>query len=205
MIKKYQGKNKEDALNIAVKDKNVSVEELTYEVIEETSGFLGFGSKVIIEAYCKEDIKEYMKEYLLNYFNGIQMSAEVNVSEDGGYYHVDVSADNNAVLIGKNGQTLQAINTVLKSATSAKFKTRIHVLIDINGYKEVKYEKVCALALRVAKSVRRTKTDAILDPMPADERKAIHNYLSSMKGVSTVSEGEGNQRRLKIVYTPDKQ
>ena len=205
MIKKYQGKNLEDALNIAAKDKNVSVEELTYEVVEETSGFLGFGSKVVIEAYCKEDIKEYMKQYLLTYFEGIQMSAEVNVNEDGVYYHVDVNADNNAVLIGKNGQTLQAMNTVLKSATSSKFKTRIHVLIDINGYKEVKYEKVCALALRVAKSVRRTKTDAILDPMPADERKAIHNYLSSMKGVSTVSEGEGNQRRLKIVYSPEKQ
>lgn len=205
MIKRYQAKNKEEALNLAAKDKNVTVDELTYEVIEETSGFLGFGSKVVIEAYCKEDIKEYMKEYLETYLTGINNPGEVSVSEDGGYYHVDVTAENNAVLIGKNGQTLQAMNTVLKSATSAKFKTRIHVLIDINGYKEVKYEKVCALALRIAKTVRRTKTDAILDPMPADERKAIHNYLSSMKGVSTVSEGEGNQRRLKIVYNPEKQ
>ena len=41
--------------------------------------------------------------------------------------------------------------------------------------------------------------------MPADERKAIHNYLTNMRNISTVSEGEGNQRRLKIVYDPEKQ
>lgn len=39
--------------------------------------------------------------------------------------------------------------------------------------------------------------------MPADERKAIHNYLANMKHIATVSEGEGNQRRLKIVYSED--
>ena len=61
------------------------------------------------------------------------------------------------------------------------------------------------MARRVAKTVQRTKTDAVLDPMPADERKAVHNYLSTMKYVRTVSEGEGNQRRLKICYAPEKE
>ncbi len=203
-MKQYVGKNKDEALLNAANDKNVAIEDLTYEVIEETSGFLGFGSKVVISAYCMNDIADYMKSYLENYLSNIQMNGTVSVELEGEYFHVNIDADNNAVLIGKNGQTLQSINTVLKTAASAKFKCRVHVLIDINGYKEVKYEKVTALAARVAKSVRRTKTDAILDPMPADERKVIHNYLSSMKNISTVSEGEGNQRRLKIVYNPDK-
>ena len=78
------------------------------------------------------------------------------------------------------------------------------MLIDVNGYKQEKYHKVCALAMRVAKDVRRTKTDAILDPMPADERKAIHNHLADMDCITTESEGEGIHRRLKIMYTPDK-
>ena len=146
-----------------------------------------------------------MKDYLQTYFDGIQMEATIEVSEDNDFYHVDLDAENNAILIGKNGQTLQSMNAVLKSAVSSEFKKRIRVLIDINGYKEEKYQKVCSLALRVAKSVQRSKTDAILDPMPADERKAIHNYLTNMRNISTVSEGEGNQRRLKIVYDPEKQ
>ncbi|MFR5081098.1 MAG: protein jag [[Clostridium] innocuum] len=97
----------------------------------------------------------------------------------------------------KNGQTLQAINTVLKSAVSGTFKKRISVLVDVNGYKNDKYKKECQLATRVAKSVIRTKTDAILDPMPNDERKAIHNHLSGWKHIKTESEGEGRDRRFK--------
>lgn len=201
----YTGKNLDDALKAAALDKGVETDQLTYTVIEETSGFLGLGSKTTISAYCDLDIIDFMKSYLDSYFQNIAMEANVEVSEENGFFHVNIDADNNAILIGKNGQTLQAINTVLKSAASSEFKRRIGVLIDINGYKEEKYQKVCSLARRVAKTVQRTKTDAVLDPMPADERKAVHNHLSTMKYVRTVSEGEGNQRRLKICYAPEKE
>lgn len=200
----YTGKNLDEALKAAAQDKNVHAEELTYTVIEETSGFLGLGSKVTLSAYCINDIRNFMKEYMETYFTNIHMQAEVDVEEEDGFFHVNINADNNAILIGKNGQTLQSMNMVLKSAASSEFKKRVGVLIDINGYKEEKYQKVCSLARRVAKTVQRTKTDAVLDPMPADERKAIHNCLTNMKYVTTVSEGEGNQRRLKICYTPNK-
>ena len=73
-------------------------------------------------------------------------------------------------------------------------------MIDINGYKEEKYQKICALSMKVAKSVQQTKMDALLDPMPADERKVIHRYLSDMPNIMTKSEGEGDNRRLRIVY-----
>ncbi|MEG0361580.1 MAG: KH domain-containing protein [Longicatena sp.] len=196
----YTGKNLEEALKSAARDKNVNVEDLTYTITEESNGFLGLGSKVTCSAYSKQDIKDFMKNYLQNYFDNIEMEAEIEVSEENDFYHVNLTAENNAILIGKNGQTLQSINTVLKSASSSEFKRRVGVLIDINGYKEEKYHKVCSLALRVAKTVQRSRTDALLDPMPADERKAIHSYLSTMKHVGTISEGEGNQRRLKIIY-----
>jgi len=78
-------------------------------------------------------------------------------------------------------------------------------LIDVNGYKEERYDKICRMAIRVAKDVRRTKVDAELDPMPADERKAIHNALSKMEDISTHSQGEGVNRHLCILYTPGKE
>ena len=74
----------------------------------------------------------------------------------------------------------------------------------MNGYKEERYEKICKMAVRIAKDVRRTKVDAVLDPMPADERKAIHNALAGMNDISTKSEGEGEGLRLHILYTPGK-
>ena len=201
-VKVYTGKNLEELLNSVAAEKGVSVEELTYTVKEEKSGFLGIGGRVEAEVYCGKDIEAFLKSYLEQFFTNIEMDAEV--TDDKGFYRINVDAQNNAVLIGKNGRALQSLNTIIKAAVSSEFKKRVGVLIDINGYKQEKYKKVCSLAMRVAKDVRRTKTDAILDPMPADERKAIHNHLAGMESITTVSEGEGNQRRLKILYAPDK-
>lgn len=203
-VKVYTGKNLDDLLKSVAAEKGVAVEELTYTVKEEKAGFLGIGGKVEAEVYCSKDIEEFLKAYLERFFENIEMQAEVTVENDDGFYRIQINAENNAVLIGKNGTALQSLNTIVKAAASSEFRKRVGVLIDINGYKQEKYHKVCALAMRVAKDVRRTKTDAILDPMPADERKAIHNHLADMDCITTESEGEGNHRRLKIMYTPDK-
>ena len=149
-MKTYTGKNLEDAIQNAANDKQVTAEELTYTVIEETSGFLGLGSKVTISAYCKNDIMDFMKDYLQTYFDGIQMEATIEVSEDNDFYHVDLDAENNAILIGKNGQTLQSMNAVLKSAVSSEFKNvSVFSLTSMDIKKKI--PKVCSLALRVAK------------------------------------------------------
>ena len=203
-VKVYTGKNLDDLLKSVAAEKGVAVEELTYTVKEEKDGFLGIGGKVEAEVYCSKDIEAFLKAYLERFFENIEMQAEVTVENDDGFYRIQINAENNAVLIGKNGTALQSLNTIVKAAASSEFRKRVGVLIDINGYKQEKYHKVCALAMRVAKDVRRTKTDAILDPMPADERKAIHNHLADMDCITTESEGEGNHRRLKIMYTPDK-
>ncbi len=203
-VKVYTGKNLDDLLKSVAAEKGVAVEELTYTVKEEKAGFLGIGGKVEAEVYCSKDIEAFLKAYLERFFENIEMQAKVTVENDDGFYRIQINAENNAVLIGKNGTALQSLNTIVKAAASSEFRKRVGVLIDINGYKQEKYHKVCALAMRVAKDVRRTKTDAILDPMPADERKAIHNHLADMDCITTESEGEGNHRRLKIMYTPDK-
>ena len=203
-VKVYTGKNLDDLLKSVAAEKGVAVEELTYTVKEEKAGFLGIGGKVEAEVYCSKDIEAFLKAYLERFFENIEMQAKVTVENDDGFYRIQINAENNAVLIGKNGTALQSLNTIVKAAASSEFRKRVGVLIDINGYKQEKYHKVCALAMRVAQDVRRTKTDAILDPMPADERKAIHNHLADMDCITTESEGEGNHRRLKIMYTPDK-
>lgn len=203
-MKQYTGKSVEEVLHQIAEEKHVNVEDITYEILEEKSGFLGMGKEVKLQAYTKSDIKDFIYDYLMNYFDEIGMDVALEIDEKDDFYKVNLNTQNNAILIGKNGQTLQAINTVVKAAAAGEFKKRIFVLVDINGYKDEKYKKVCALATRVAKTVQRTKTDAILDPMPNDERKAIHNHLATFDHIKTVSEGEGNQRRLKICYVENK-
>ena len=204
-FQKFSGKTLEEALQQAAQVKGVEVENLYHTVIEEKSGFLGLGKNIEIEVYSSQDIENFIKQYVQMYFDNAQLDGNVEVINDKGFYRVSVDTNNNAILIGKAGRSLQAFNRLVKVAASAQFKKKIGLLIDVNGYKEDRYEKLCKMAIRVAKDVRRSKVDASLDPMSADERKAIHNALSNMKDISTQSKGEGDKRHLTILYTPGKE
>lgn len=205
-FEKFTGKTLEEALKKAAQSKNVETTELTYKITEEKSGFLGIGKTIEIEAYAQEDIRQFIYDYIMTYFDNAELDGSCSVElEDKDFWRINVDTNNNAILIGKGGKSLQAFNRLVKAAASAVFKKRIRLMIDVNGYKEDRYEKLSKMAVRIAKDVRRTRVDATLEPMPADERKAIHNALSNMNGISTKSEGEGAARRLTILYTPGKE
>lgn len=203
---KYVGKTLEEALEKASADKGVSVEELTYSIVQEKSGFLGIGKTVEISAWCAADVSKFIYDYIMTFFENAQLAGSCEVVQDeDDFWRITVNTDQNALLIGQAGKRLQAFNRLVKAAASAQFRKRIRLLIDVNGYKQERYEKITKMAVRVAKDVRRTKVDATLDPMPADERKAIHNALADMADITTKSEGEGAGRRLHILYTPGKE
>jgi len=203
-MKTYTGKTIEDCLAQAAAEKSLKVEDLTVFSKEEKNGFLGFGNQVIAEIYGISDVLDFLYEYLNTYFNNVDLKAEVTVGQDENGIKVMLNAENNAILIGKNGQTLQAINTVVRGALNSHFKRHFSILVDINNYKVDRYDKVIAMASRIAKTVQRTKIAATLDPIPNDERKVIHQFLSEMKNIRTESVGEGANRRLKIIYDQDK-
>ena len=205
----YTGKSLDEVLAQVASLKNCKIDEITYNVIEEKKGILGLGSTVTIEAYTPQDIKDFIFDYLGAYFTelnqgvAIEIIVEKQKEDNSNLYRVVLDAENNAIIIGKNGQTLRAISTVLKAAVNATFKKRINVIIDVNHYKEDRYKKVKGIAHRIAREVIKSHIDAELDPMPNDERKVIHQYLQDMKGVTTVSIGEGNKRHLVIKYVPN--
>lgn len=199
-MKNYSGKTLEDLLKTAAEDKGCEVEELTYFLTEEKSGFLGIGACVKADVYCQEDIKEFLFDYLGNFFTGIDQDIEVAIEERDDGYIINLNAENNAVLIGKQGRTLNAFNTVIRGALNSEFRKRIDILIDVNNYKQDRYRRVESLGKRVAKQVLKSHVDAELDPMPSDERKAIHRVLNTWDHIRTVSKGEGPARHLCICY-----
>ena len=95
---------------------------------------------------------------------------------------------------------INALNELTKLAVNNHFKKRFRVLLDVNGYKHDKYGKLVSIARRLAHEVQKTHTDVVLDPMPADERRAIHNALAGMPHIKTESEGFGKDRQLHIKY-----
>ena len=93
-----------------------------------------------------------------------------------------------------------SIEIILRAAVNNTFHKRFNVLVDVGNYKEDRYRKVKRIAQRVAREVRKSHVDAALDPMPNDERKVIHQFLSGMPNIKTESEGEGAHRHLVIKY-----
>ena len=210
-MKQYTGRTLEEVLNAIANEQGCNVEDITYNVIEEEKGgIFGLHRSVTIEAFTSKDVKEFIFDYLGAYFTELNQGVAIEIIVDSNkerenelLYRVILDAENNAIIIGKNGQTLRAISTVLKAAVNATFKKRIDLVVDVNHYKEDRYKKVKSIAKREAINVQRTHVDCELDPMPNDERKVIHQYLQDFHNITTVSVGEGAKRHLCIKYVPD--
>ena len=212
-MKQYTGRTLDEVLSSIANEQGCQVEDITYNVLEEEKGgIFGIHKSVTIEAFTSKDVKEFIFDYLGAYFTELNQGVAIEIVLDKNkdnpeelLYRVILDAENNAIIIGKNGQTLRAISTVLKAAVNATFKKRINVVVDVNHYKEDRYRKVKAIARKEALNVAKTHVDCELDPMPNDERKVIHQYLQNFKNVTTASVGEGAKRHLCIKYAPDKE
>lgn len=204
-MKQYTAKTLDDLLKNVANEKNVQVEDLIYHVLEEKSGFLGIGSSVTAEVYAISDVAQFAKEYIQQFLSGFEIEANVEVDQRGSNLNITIDAENNAILIGRGGKSLEGLSQLLKQVVSAEFKRRFYVRVDINNYKHDRYEKLKVMAKRIAKQVQRSKIDVSLDPMPNDERRIIHKELTDYPNVRTQSEGEGRARHLKIVFDANKE
>ena len=190
----YNGKTLEDAIKLAAETEYCSVEDIDYYLVEETE------ENVTIEVYTIMDVIEFAQNYVRDGIVALGFEAKVTPALKEGVINLKIDSDRNPILIGKNGKSLQALNELTKLAVNNKFKKRFRVLLDINGYKQDKYEKLITIARRLAHEVQKTHTDVALDPMPADERRAIHNALAGMPHIKTESAGAGSHRQINIKY-----
>lgn len=198
-MKTYTAKTLADAIAEAMLDLGLTSEaDLNYRVTEEKKGL--FGKKATIEVFELSDAIEYAQSYLVAAIAEFGITATTKASLSDDIIHIQIDTDHNSILIGKNGRTLQALNELTKLAVSSKFKRRFRILLDINEYKDSKYGKIVSMAKRTAREVIKSRVSATLDPMPADERRVVHNALSYLRNVKTESVGEGRHRAITIKY-----
>ena len=197
-MKSYTAKTVEEALQEASEELNISVDDLVYVVSDKTKGI--FNKKIVVEVYELPDIIKYAEDYILNVLDNLGIESTVSTKLDDDIIRLTVDSTHNPILIGKNGKTLQALNELTKLAVSNHFHKRFRILLDVNGYKDNKYYMLGKMARRYAHEVQRTKATYIFDPMPADERRVVHNACSGMKNIRTESTGEGTHRQVQIIY-----
>lgn len=195
---KYEGKNKEELINNALKELNASTNEVYYSVKEEVSGGLFKSKKYQLTISLKDEVAEYVKLYLKEITNLMGLNVEFEIQKRENYIKVNMMSDNNSILIGKNGRTMSSLQTLLRNSLQNKLGTKINVILDANEYKEKQQKNIERLAVKLAKEVRKTKVEVKMDSMNSYERRLVHNALTNFKGVTTISEGEEPNRYVII-------
>lgn len=198
----YTGKTIDEALTKASEKTGTPINDLIYRDTGKTVGILS--KKVQVEVYEMLDVIRYAEDYLLNATDALGVESSVKSRMDDEIIRITLDSIHNPILIGKNGVTLQALNELVKLATNNHFHKRFRILLDINGYKDSKYSKLERIARKTAKDVQRSKTTYTFDPMPADERRAIHNALNGWRNIKTESIGEGTHRQVQVIYVETK-
>lgn len=197
-MKTYSGKTVEEAVALAIEELQIPENQLIYSVEEKKKGL--FSKKIVIDVYELSDVVRFAEDYILAVIDSFGIESSVRSKLDDDIIHITIDSTHNPILIGKNGVTLQALNELTKLAVNNKFKRRFRILLDINGYKNKKYFSLEKQARRFAHEVQKSKETYTFAPMPADERRAIHQACSNMPHIKTESIGEGTHRQVQILY-----
>ena len=193
----------EEALESALKELGVSREQVSVKVLHEpTKGILGLGAKLArIRVTLKEDVSSTPEVVLHEILSHMGLDAQIESRIVNGSVHLTVSSDNPGILIGKHGQTLNAVEYLLNCILNRSSLVKKKVFVDAEGYRERREQMLADLAYRAAAKVKQTHQEIVLDPMPPRDRRIIHVTLQSDEQIRTYSRGEGNDAARCCHYT----
>lgn len=192
----YEGKTLTEAKEKALLEQNVTEENLIINILEEKNTLLKKSAKIEVINY--NDIVNRIKELIneITKLMGLTVNLEVRRREEN--ITIKIFSDHNAVLIGKNGYTIGALQTIIRQIIYTELNKNISIILDVENYKEKKIKNIEYLAKKTAREVAKTKVEAKLDSMNSYERRIIHSILSDDKYVYTESIGEEPNRCVVI-------
>ncbi|MDX8045464.1 RNA-binding cell elongation regulator Jag/EloR [Gracilibacillus sp. S3-1-1] len=205
------GQTVEAAVQSALRQLNITADQAEVDIIDEgRKGLLGlFGSKPAIVKVSKVespatkssdieeqtsistsvDAVEQTKRYVEQIIAEFQIDVTTHVSVDKNVVTIDLAGPQIALLIGKRGQTLNAIQYLAQLAMHQYSEQYYTVIIDAEGYRERRNSTLVSLAKRLADRAAKTNKQVKIEPMPSYERKIIHTALQQRKDIETDSQG----------------
>ena len=192
----YEAKTFDEAKEKALSELKVSEENLIINILEEKNTLL---KKIVkIEVINYNDIIDYTKEVVNELTKLMGITSNLEVRRRDGNITIKIFSDHNAVLIGKNGYTISALQTIVRQIIFNEVNQNISIILDVENYKEKKVKNIEYIAKKTAREVAKTKVEAKLDSMNSYERRIVHSILSEDKYVYTESIGEEPNRCVVI-------
>ncbi len=222
--REFSGKNVEEAIEKGLKELDLSRDDVEVKILNEgKAGLFGLmgaspakiklivkslkdletGKKGEVAGEKPRDIdlisaQKRAKEELDEILKLMGIESEVATSLEERKVVADIKSENGAILIGKKGQTLNALQLIVNLIVNRDEKTRTKVIVDSEGYRERREKALAKMAWEVADEVKSKGRPLELEPMNPTERRVIHLALKDDKDVETTSEGEGSYRRVVV-------
>lgn len=195
----FSGKNLEEAKQTALESLMCREDEL-YIKESEVKGGLFKAKKVEIEVITKEDIINEIKQELTKIINMMGLQCNFEIKQRNQMTTITIFSDNNNILIGKQGRTIEALSIILKQYLYNELGFNFPFTIDVGEYKLKHQKQLERLAKNIVKEVKATKIDVKLDPMNSYERRVIHTIIGEYENVKTESVGEEPNRAVVVKY-----
>ncbi len=210
----------EEALEAALEELGVSEQEVSVQILQEPrGGFLGVGSQDAVvrvrlkhstDEVTEEDLEEQgdlALEFLEGLLSRMGITAGVEPNLQAGTMYLDILGtgpedEDIGLLIGRHGQTLEALQELTRVVVSHRLGVRCRVMVDIEDYRKRQRSRLEARARDLAKKVQRTGREEELEPMNPYERKVVHDAVAGVSGVESSSRGDEPERRVVIRPRP---
>lgn len=150
------------------------------------------------ESLTIENAAESTTAYIERVVRDMKIESQADFTIEGKEIWIELESSLAAKLIGKRGQTLNALQELAQNYFNSIYKSYGSVVLDIEDYREKRRETLENLAVNMSKKALRTNESVKMEPMPSFERKIMHNVLSNLENINTRSEGKDPRRYIVI-------
>ena len=198
------GRSEDEAIQAALEELGLGRDEVSVEIIERAkAGFLGLKSTPAVVKVTYESITsnaERVDSFLSGLFQRMGVNAKPEITEEEGVVSVNLTGEDPGVLIGRRGETLDAIQHLTNYVVNRNVSGRVRVNIDTENYRQRRNEALERLADKVAGKAVKYKRNMTLEPMNSYERHIIHTTLQEYENITTYSIGNEPNRRVVVVF-----
>ena len=200
-------KTVEEAIELGLRELDVDRAEAEIDVISRgKAGILGIGSEParvrVTRIDTPSDVVKTTSEVIDNIISLLGVDVVSTLTqverEDLGGPVFEIEGDDAGLLIGRRGDTLKALQFLVKYLVSQKLNANVNMLVDVEGYQDRRYQSLMSMARRVAQRVTDSGRPITLEPMPPNERRIVHMALADHPRVTTESTGSGSSRQVVV-------
>ncbi len=197
------GKTVEEAVEKGLQELGCQREDVEVKILEAPyKGLLGLigskDAKVQLIKSNQDNTEEETRLFLSDLFQAMNLEVEIDITYEEDLMKIDLAGPNMGMVIGKRGQTLDAVQYLTSLVANKKRDKYVKVFMDTENYRDKREQTLIRLANKMAKTVKMTRKTMVLEPMNPYERRIIHATLQSDPRVQTYSEGEDPYRKVVI-------